>query len=781
MIQQLLRHGLWLSCLVWVTSAFGQSPADASAPAESLAHSGPAEVVASPADSSAARVFVDTTDVQILHATSQRIRDLLGDTLQAEVIPADLFDLPLDDDAAIRVEVERLGAVLGEQGPVPGGRPATHARDGETHSQQGDTPDSLQAGADSLLLAARLDLDRARLDFYSLPKARRDSLVQKQTQRWRETAGARQAAELDQAEKRQRDALAERQRSIEDAAHARTEAERLINEEQARLLGIQAEQASVSADMLRARQALALGGELSLSYHRRIRELQDAGQIADSADGLYDELRQHLRTSRDQLARAISMVAAPSVVPTAGEDPLGSLMSGVDRTAIDRIRLEIDATSVQLRLRERRLRLDQAGQLYDDVRALNADRLKLLGFLSSERRGRIIHFGADGLDQALAEVRQVSLVLSYHLMVSRNWITTLGSSSSTLGWSAVTFGMVLLKWIFTLGLFLWWRKRGDELLQQWRERIREEDRRQRAVVPSRLIIVLDSLRQIRGPLDWLLLVILLVWALPTETAAQLEVRLLATVLFWAFGGALAVDVINTIASHQEQTRPLGALSPHGTLRLRSLRLVGRTVVVFGLILVLSIQLVGRGTIYNWVFSICWFAAIPVALVILRWWRVVILERIDANRKKRPLERWVLQNRSGWKSFPAVAAGGVYLFTRGALRILRNRVSRFNLTRRTLAWLFRRGMDRLADEKSGLQFAELPASVFSIMGPEHQSANDVSGEGDAQVQRVLERIRRTGGGVFAVVGERGGGKSAVLHRVQELHPDTLLLDCPVTGP
>lgn len=46
--------------------------------------------------------------------------------------------------------------------------------------------------------------------------------------------------------------------------------------------------------------------------------------------------------------------------------------------------------------------------------------------------------------------------------------------------------------------------------------------------------------------------------------------------------------------------------------------------------------------------------------------------------------------------------------------------------------------------------------------------------------VVSRINNRLGGVFAVVGERGRGKTTVLRQVRDTNPDIVLVDCPVTG-
>ncbi len=736
----------------------------------------------------------ESPEAAALRAGAARVRELVAGTLDVGVAPATLFDISLDDEETVRVEAERLRAIVERADRPPAAEPAPPepVRPRSKRSAPADAGPAdagpadagpADAGAlaelDPRLFAARVELDRARLEFYMLPAARREAILAEHAGRQRQDAAARATAGLGEAERRVRQAEAERQRAVAAAEHARTEAERIVAEEHARLLGIARAQAEIEADVARARQALEQRAEKSLGFHRRVRQLLQSGSATSAGDDLYLELRAFLRASRDELASAISAVSAPSDVPHPGDERLTGLSVNVDRSAVDASRGKLEAAAQQLEGTERELREARARQLYGEVMALNNDRLALLPHLSTTSRDAITGFGSAGRDQAGTEVRQVMLILAYHLVAARDWLADVGDSGSRRGSSAMGAGLVVLKWALAVALFIWWRRRAAGVLGRWRGRVREADRRAREVTRSPLDRVLGFVLRIRRPLEWLGFVWLLTWLLPPAAANMLEVRLVTTIVRWTFGGALAVSVIDALAGGGSalEGRDGGRTAE---VRLRSLQLIGRTIVVFGLILALSSQLVGKGTIYGWVLSTCWFAVIPVGLLVVRWWRAIIFERIDAVRRKRAFETWIVAHRSGWKSFPAAVAAGAYLFVQGGMRIVRGRVSRFDLTRRALAYIFRRGLDRIAEEKSSLAFAALPKPLFTALGPETPSADAVQGVSNAECSAIIERLGSLRGGVFAVVGERGGGKTTALGRVRDSRPGAILLDCTHLG-
>ena len=174
-------------------------------------------------------------------------------------------------------------------------------------------------------------------------------------------------------------------------------------------------------------------------------------------------------------------------------------------------------------------------------------------------------------------------------------------------------------------------------------------------------------RRCTAPSSGSLLLFVLRWSLPLATQEILEVRVIAVLMH--------VDLRRGASSSTRSTRSPARRDATGrsrgepdsaALRLRSLRLVARVVVIFGLILVISSMLVGRGTIYQWVFSTCWLASIPMLLVLVRWWRSIVFRRTERLRKTGRVQRWVLANSEGWwTSFAAAAVGALFLFGSGA--------------------------------------------------------------------------------------------------------------------
>jgi hypothetical protein len=730
-----------------------------------------------------------------LAETTSQIRDFLAERLAADIAPGSLFDIDIDDARAVDLERQRLSrlqapptaaGVTGTAKPAPAAaKPSARGKPGQREAdepvEEGGAPAAADDGiASADEVAARLALDRARLAFYTLPVAERQRLLDVQKARQEEHA-KKPDAQIDEAERRAREAEAERLAALESARTARTEALRLVSEEHARLLQVAQRQAEFEKSIVGRRAELARREESVLGWHRKVREAIDAAAKHDSdgaeVDFLYESLRKELRAARDMLANALSDLHAESSVPAPGEDRLSGLPPDVPAEQPRAKRKEVEAEYQRLAAREAELRQQAQRTLYDEVISLNRDRLALYPFLSSARRGQIVGFGPEGFDQAKAEGRQVLLVVRQHLQATGQFLAALRAPGGARADSALSATLVAFKWLLPLAVFLIWRRRAVGTLTAWRDAAQEERRSHRSVTLSPAERLIAFVMRVRNPLEWLLLLASVVWLLPAAAKNTLEVSLLTSVCGWTLGGAAVVDTIDALTAGGEGgSRKSRLVTAH--VRLRSLRLIGRVVVAVELILSVSDQLVGRGTIYSWVLSTCWFAAIPVVLALAHWWHDIIHERLSQRRRKTATDNWVLAHAHGWRRLLAAIVGGAVLLGSGAYRFLRHWLSTFDFSRRVLAYLFRRDMSRRT--AAGIEYQRVPSDLFRNLGPETPSRDIVASIADDALLSVTRRIAELGGGLFAIVGERGAGKTTLLQRLMKDVRETRLIDCPLGG-
>jgi hypothetical protein len=765
----LRRLRAWRLPALWVTCAglLGATPLDAGAP------EGPAD----------AAVLTDAAadpEVQRLVELASAVRDLVAGKLETSREPSELFDFPISDEDAVQVARRRLSAIV-TASREPSGADAGDAappskRDGGVADAR---PEAEPLAEEDTLWRAQLELDEARLAFVSLSPAARKKLLDDHASR--KQAASKADQKDDQAQQRAEQAAKDRKQALEEARLARSEAERQVAEERARLNGVQEAQAKFEATVIQDEAATAKQADDTLSWSRRVSEMvsQRANGAADSAaaDRLYMELRAKLRDARAELGRVLGLLASgDSDVPGPGPDRLRTEGTGVDRSQVDALRGEVSAMADKLAVHERTARWARAKSLAERVDSMNRDRLALYSQLSPALRDSLTSFSPAGWDQARAEGYQVALVARYHAQATASWVASLRDPSQrNLGNLFATF--TLLKMLGLGIVYFWWRRIAEPLLASIKARIAPEPAVvSRASAKNWAARGVSLLIRIRRPLESLLLA----WALLTlagpAVASLFEARIPWLILSWALGGLIGVYVMDELLGTGGTTSRGIEVSE---LRLRSFKLIGRVVVALGLTLALTRELVGRGTIHDWVLSVAWFALLPVGAILSRWWRATVFERLAGHRKKRAFDTWLLGRQGGWASLLASAVGGVYLIGIRVFKAARAYVSGFRVTRRALAYLFRREVAKQATKK----VEELPAidpSHAAVFDPDLPAEDLLENVAKGEIELITTTIDAPNGGVFALVGERGAGKTTVARRILGGRPDSLLVSCPPGG-
>lgn len=678
-----------------------------------------------PAPASAASSTTPAADTRLAN-----LQALLNGRLGASIDPQTLFDVPLDDETAIQVEAARLRQWLGSdlaRAPTGPASAAAHAS---------------HAAIDPAAWQRRVALDQARLAFYTLDAPRRADLL-------------RQHARL-------RDPMPTPEPLIDAAQAARAEAAKLLADEQARLSALQGQISQASEAIEHQRKELVLVRGTVLAWNRRVREAMDAGPVA--ADVTYDALRKALRLARDALDQSLQTLSArQGRIPDAGPNRLLDLPADIPAQAARAQRAAVDRAIAQAKAAESSLRQQQAAALLDEVTALNEQRLRLLPHLSPAKRDAITGFTAAGWEQARAEVRHLALILRYHHQAARHWLGNLRSQGAT-ALSPWTISAALAPLILAVALFTWARRKTPALLAASLSRLEAEDRAARRLTDSPEHRAVQLLSRAHRPIEWLLFIAAVLALLPRDAAGLLEVQLLASIAAWSFAGALVVDLINALFARRSRfiaQRTDG----NGRLRLRSLRLVGRTAVTFILILEISTRLVGQGTIHHWTIAACWIAVLPICLILVRRWREPVFARLEFAGKKTPLQAWILANRSGWKSLPAATLGAAQLFATGALRIGRGWLSSFDTARRVHAYFFRREIERIGEVQARRDLVPLPAAQLALLHPQQAPSRWLPSPGDDLVEAITRHASDRQGGLIALVGARGMGKSTLLQELR----------------
>lgn len=767
--------GCFLACLLVTGAAFGQTKqqGQASGSAQDQSKNAEGDTPDSSTSESAPAAPAKPSIKLNLSEDEKSLAELellLDEKLPSATEPDALFGFPLSEEEKVqeaRVQLEaklnahvqslKTGEVSDkkeQEVPAKASTPADTAEPPEGEPPEKDTstlPTDPKSRAISL-----------RLRFLSLSEDDRLRILAEHAQR---KAAAAPVLESERAEQRAVSAEKARQEALEAARLAHTEAERLVAEETARLLQIKRKQAEFDARLARRKADLLTLEERYLSLQRRARDALDAPED-ERVISLHEECEALARETQEAFALAVSH--GPLIAPEAGENRLVDASLSVDVSGLEKLRTELAADKKRLDEMAVDIRWQRRDQLYFALRGTNEIRLELFSILPADRKSSQLGLSGSGIAQAAFELKQVSLVIRYHAQVTSHWIEKVRRGHRADGAQTIMTGAVFAQLLVLLWLYFFARRRLPLLLAAAKKKDAESDED-----PNRLPMrALTLLHDIHGPLLFLGLLWVVHERLPVVVQTQFEISLFYRAAIWLTSANLLIQLINSLSGRQGRAVHLSA----ARIRLRSLRLVGRTVAYIGLTLSLTSQLVGRGTIYHWVIQLTWLLVVPIILLLCHWWRPLVHAYIQEERRKSPFREWVLRHKTGIIGLVGAGLAGIDLGRVALVRALRGWADEFVVARRVGAYLFQRELDRRAVEEPLVELQPLPQELFERLSPELPSPHVSRPGRDEDCKPILSRIKSGRGGIFALVGERGAGKSSYARRFAEEHKTLIVAGC-----
>ena len=729
----------------------------------------------------------------------------MAGTLELSIDPNELLSIDLNDRHEAALSEARRGTWPADS--RPGADPS-----GESGSNSGDTPTPAESETEATadpdtegdgepkgdaasstepLARAEARLDDLRRRFLALPateraalftthenrreQARRAEAEAKATAEAAEAEAAKAAEEeaqalgndavqeISEAEAEADQAAEDREEALEAARRASTKANRILAEERARLFSIKEAQARYEADINRRKSERIENHDRALEWSRRVDDLEQGplfgSRLEQEADELYGRIRSDLSLARTRLRDELGRVSeAGAEVPMVGEGLDRNLPADVDRGDLTSLRLQLRDKQDELARLEQEVAWELAQALRDDVVLLNRTRLALLELASPELRDEVTGFGPDGIDQVQRELDQISVELGFHLLKLPHYkdllVHHLRSSPIRVFVGAVqVLLVVLLVWA--------WRKNANTLVQRARRwLIRRPYRRRWAAALSSGLWYFD---RVRRPLE-LLLALWLLLSLAGNLDALPELTLLWIVVRWVLLGLAVILLLDALAARQSLFSREGPDT--SALRIHSLRLVGMSVIVVGLLLGLTSAMVGKGAIYSWMLSTCWVLSGPVAVYLIVRWRPTIHERLGMMPEGNAFARWLRPRDDSGISFFAAALGSVVLMVRGLGRWVLRYASDLETTRRVLAYLFRREVAKRAAATSKAEAVEpVDPGCYECFDPDQLDAPEVEIAARSELELVATLTETPRSTLSAIVAERGMGKTTFLRRLR----------------
>ncbi len=704
---------------------------------------------ASTATTAAPKTVTSTAPVALvgtkvgLEQETQDLRALLAGDSTSDIAISSLFEIDLTDEASVERRVTQLRKEL----------TVTSTR------------------AISPVARARRERDRLRLDFLSRPEGERAQLIEAQTQR-RRLQDEQQAANQALAEAQAREARAEaaRLQALEEVRQARTAAERMLANERARFESSRSALASLEADIAAQRQKSAnvLAKELE-----RIQGLQteaaDPELTESSADRLHDEVAQQLVARRADLSKALEDLSLRTGVDAyePGVDLGGSEFDAVAE-ARDELHREIEAhrsTEDKLRKLEHRLYQNRANEIGAQVNALNELRLELRPRMSADKRHRLTSLTREGIAQLEREVSHLVLLSRWYF---RARLARLFSTDVLFG-DMLAVGLAswsVFKVAILVFLALYARKRRREWFAHLRRLLSERSKsHSTSFWVERWVTAFEA---VAGELIFLVAVYVVFRVLLEKNSfAELD---LAGDLLLAFGSyRFVLAAFHRTVTSAVEARAMSVSAELSERILRSMRLILRYAFGVYIYLTLSERLLGRGNLHGIAASFAWIGVIPIGVVLVARWRASIVNSYLSNHPEGNLANLVRNTRDKKRGFFAALLAFGFVAARGVFVYARETALGFENTRRALAYVFRRRLEKQA-ETQGRRVTDLnllPHTLTVACSDEEQREEGLI-DHFPMLDKILEEAKawRSGGPgrTVSLVGDVGMGKSVWMRKL-----------------
>ena len=686
---------------------------------------------------------------------------LVGQLPKYASLPA-LFEIDLNDAQAVAQRIvslqERLSAEPDVSSP-------------DTKSPQPSTANAAPVAQADHLVLLRRQRDQLRLEFLQLPSERRLALrEQDRLKRAQEALLAEQQASAQ--------ALASTELARDNALAAATAAandgERILATEEARLLAQLSELASLRQQWVDANQA-QLNQRREL-FARYAAVSQQTPLPSAQADELYNSIRSDLERLREGASLALKQLSSASRVPVR-EAPLSlnnpRFASHGERVArILQLRQRLAQDSTQLRERERQERYEDASIKMVGLKTLQAQRVILLDQLSPEKRAEATGFNAQGLARVLDEISHVQLMMSWYPLQRAHDAQGLMAVLQNV-FAAGKFGVGVLQLILIIGLSLWVRRRCRDWIARARQWLTTH------VQPKNLRASIDrtaiTLSAVARELTLLISLYAVFKWLYAPASSIAEVAVLGKLTF-AYGYyALALALIHRVF--------LTAISRYRAVNsalnekiLRSLRWVARWALVVSIYLILAQALLGRGALYGIAEDVASVGALVVAWRLMRAWRSEVTQAYLSYSPNGRLADLVRQSQDHSYGLVLAAAAFVFVAARGLWTWLSDLALGFEQTRKALAYLFRRQLERQSRHQNEIsRDHRLPDDLLSALTEEPADAElsiDNFPRLDTMVKKASALAEGGHGGLMALTGDRGAGKTSWMMALQRNLPETL---------
>ncbi|MCO4763483.1 MAG: ATP-binding protein, partial [Myxococcales bacterium] len=525
-------------------------------------------------------------------------------------------------------------------------------------------------------------------------------------------------------------AAAAHKRALAAAQAAKSTAQRAVATERARIEQAKLEIATANRGLAQRRKRASTRAKKRFERYDALATKANQKLVAaKDADALYLELVRALEGVRDEMSANLRGLdkstdgLAPTALGAASKDL--SAATPAKRSELSVALAAARADRDKLISGEDDQRLADCAATADHLRRLNTLRTDLIDRLSPAARSELFGFTNAGLSQLGRELRHVQLLARWY-PTSRLRMTQLPHSINELILKLSSVALSLLKGLIFVLAWLLARRHWQRWLAEARALVAPRMARSFA---WRTVDTLLALSIMLGrELMWLLVIyIVFKWVLDPGLATEFD--LLYELLFiWASYRLMLAAThrfFTSAARLRLRTRQVEVSAELNARILESVRLVARYFFVVWLVLAVEDQLIGRGYIYLLVVRLAWIGALPIVFLLVRHWQADICEAYLRAYPEGGLANAVRSVQDKPVGIFVAFAAFAYVALRGVALWLGDVAMSFDETRRVLAFLFRRELERRADDIIVTnRVSDLPAPVQAAFADRPAGADDI---------------------------------------------------------
>ena len=498
--------------------------------------------------------------------------------------------------------------------------------------------------------------------------------------------------------------------------------------------------------------------------------LRDVDPASEQADRLYETAVAELETARTLLAAALDEWKSPSGLQ------IYSPVFQLDSVNVDRF-LERIARGRELmaalrvneangRSLESALKWEAVENHGRHVEILNGLRISSLKTLTPLKHQRVLGISRDGIGQLDREVGHALLMARLYRETRLKQI----QEARVLTRDLFVIGSLTYA-IFRLALVIASVLMVRSRWRDWIDRLRRAMfRRARSVARKRRNDAwLDLLRSVAPWILYLVAVVAVRWALnPAVAIPEFDVIYQIAMIYGIY--RLAIEALVALVIRIGRHYRLRIAASRQAKLLTTVRWVMRIATPIAALLVVSSRVLGRGYLYHLVAMFSWLIAGMTLIAIIVSWRHVAAEAFLEVQPTGRLARMVRSSSGRWYGVLITPACFVWMAGRAMLAITRDFALGFEQTRRGLAFIFLRRIEKQAEVRgyAEVELETLAPAVLDAFSEEAVPPGPLAVDyfpGLEEFSGTLSAWRERGaGGSFLLTGERGSGKTTWLGQV-----------------